>query len=53
MTPNDFFQNKTIWVTGGSGYLGTPITTALDAAGAKTICIELPAAQKNWFRKTA
>jgi NAD(P)-dependent dehydrogenase (short-subunit alcohol dehydrogenase family) len=42
MTPNDSFQNKTIWVTGGAGYLGTPITTALDAAGAKTICIELP-----------
>jgi NAD(P)-dependent dehydrogenase (short-subunit alcohol dehydrogenase family) len=42
MTPNHTFQNKTIWVTGGAGYLGTPITTALDAAGAKTICIELP-----------
>jgi NAD(P)-dependent dehydrogenase (short-subunit alcohol dehydrogenase family) len=36
------FQNKTIWVTGGAGYLGSPITAALDAAGAKTICIELP-----------
>ena len=42
MTPNDTFKNKTIWVTGGAGHLGTPITTSLDAAGAKTICIELP-----------
>jgi NAD(P)-dependent dehydrogenase (short-subunit alcohol dehydrogenase family) len=42
MYPNDTFQNKIIWVTGGAGYLGSPITAALDAAGAKTICIELP-----------
>jgi NAD(P)-dependent dehydrogenase (short-subunit alcohol dehydrogenase family) len=42
MTSSDTFKNKTIWVTGGAGYLGSPITAALDAAGAKTICIELP-----------
>src|SRR5688572_17328827 len=42
MNPNHSFENKTIWVTGGAGYLGSPITAALDAAGAKTICIELP-----------
>ena len=42
MIPNDSFKNKTIWVTGGAGYLGSPITRALDAAGARTICIELP-----------
>jgi NAD(P)-dependent dehydrogenase (short-subunit alcohol dehydrogenase family) len=42
MTPSDSFHNKTIWVTGGAGHLGSPITTSLDAAGAKTICIELP-----------
>src|SRR5687767_14490875 len=42
MAPTDSFQNKTIWVTGGAGYLGSPITAALDAAGAKTVCIELP-----------
>ncbi len=35
-------EQKTIWVTGGAGYLGSPITVALDAAGAKVICIELP-----------
>lgn len=32
---------KNIWVTGGAGYLGSPITTALDAAGAKVLCIDL------------
>lgn len=42
MTSLDPFQDKTIWVTGGAGYLGSPITAALDAAGARTICIELP-----------
>lgn len=42
MHPPDCFQDKTIWVTGGAGHLGTPITAALDAAGARTICIELP-----------
>ena len=42
MNSTDSFQGKTIWVTGGAGYLGSPITAALDAAGAKTICIELP-----------
>ena len=42
MLPTDSFQNKTIWVTGGAGYLGSPITAALDAAGAKTLCLELP-----------
>jgi NAD(P)-dependent dehydrogenase (short-subunit alcohol dehydrogenase family) len=36
------FENKTVWVTGGAGYLGSPITAALDGAGARTVCIELP-----------
>lgn len=42
MSAYESFQNKTIWVTGGAGHLGAPITAALDAAGAKTVCIELP-----------
>ncbi|QYM78587.1 SDR family oxidoreductase [Horticoccus luteus] len=33
---------KVVWVTGGAGYLGSPITCALDAAEAKVLCIELP-----------
>jgi NAD(P)-dependent dehydrogenase (short-subunit alcohol dehydrogenase family) len=35
------FSGKTIWITGGAGYLGTPITLALDAAGARVVCIDL------------
>src|SRR4051812_12486150 len=42
MSTPDPFANKTIWVTGGAGYLGSPTTSALDAAGAETVCIELP-----------
>lgn len=33
--------NKRIWITGGAGHLGAPITTALDQAGARTVCIDL------------
>jgi hypothetical protein len=40
-TAADAFHAKTIWVTGGAEHLGTSITAALDAAGAKTICLEL------------
>jgi NAD(P)-dependent dehydrogenase (short-subunit alcohol dehydrogenase family) len=36
------FAGKKIWVTGGAGYLGSPIVSALDAQGAATLCIELP-----------
>lgn len=42
MNSTTTFKNRTIWVIGGAGHLGSPITVALDAAGAKTICIELP-----------
>lgn len=31
-----------VWVTGGAGYLGSPIVAALDALGVKTICLDLP-----------
>lgn len=34
--------DKKIWVTGGAGYLGTPIILALDQAGARTLCLDLP-----------
>ena len=33
---------KLIWVTGGAGYLGTAITIALDAQGARVVCLDLP-----------
>jgi NAD(P)-dependent dehydrogenase (short-subunit alcohol dehydrogenase family) len=42
MNTSASLAGKLIWVTGGAGYLGSPITTALDAGGAKVICIELP-----------
>jgi NAD(P)-dependent dehydrogenase (short-subunit alcohol dehydrogenase family) len=32
---------KRIWVTGGAGHLGSPITIALDQAGARVLCIDL------------
>lgn len=34
--------HKTIWVTGGAGHLGTPITTQLDAHCGKVVCFDLP-----------
>ena len=39
MKTNDL-SGQTIWITGGAGYLGTPITEALDAAGARVVCID-------------
>jgi NAD(P)-dependent dehydrogenase (short-subunit alcohol dehydrogenase family) len=36
------FGDKLILVTGGAGHLGSPITVALDAAGARVICCDLP-----------
>ncbi len=34
-------EGKTIWVTGGAGYLGSAITAQLDAHCAKVICFDL------------
>ena len=35
-------EGKIIWVTGGAGHLGSPITAELDRAGAKVVCFDLP-----------
>lgn len=35
-------KNKTIWVTGGAGYLGSAITEELDNTGAHILCFDLP-----------
>jgi NAD(P)-dependent dehydrogenase (short-subunit alcohol dehydrogenase family) len=35
-------SDKIIWVTGGAGYLGTPVVATLDALGVKTVCLDLP-----------
>ena len=42
MKPWHSLEGKTIWVTGGAGYLGSAITTELDAQCAKVICFDLP-----------
>ncbi|MBL9199652.1 MAG: SDR family oxidoreductase [Opitutaceae bacterium] len=41
MRPWHSLAGKTIWITGGAGHLGAPITAALDAACAKVICLDL------------
>jgi NAD(P)-dependent dehydrogenase (short-subunit alcohol dehydrogenase family) len=35
-------EGKTVWVTGGAGHLGGPITAELDRCCAKVVCIDLP-----------
>lgn len=42
MKPWYSLEGKTIWVIGGAGHLGAPITAALDAQAAKVICFDLP-----------
>jgi NAD(P)-dependent dehydrogenase (short-subunit alcohol dehydrogenase family) len=41
MNPWYSLEGKTIWITGGAGYLGTPITEALDSLCKKTVLFEL------------
>ena len=41
MKPWYSLADKTIWVTGGAGYLGSAITEALDAEAAKVVCFDL------------
>ena len=40
MKPWHSLAGKRIWVTGGAGYLGAPITAQLDAEGAQVLCID-------------
>jgi NAD(P)-dependent dehydrogenase (short-subunit alcohol dehydrogenase family) len=42
MKPWHSLEGKTVWVTGGAGYLGSAITTELDSACAKVVCFDLP-----------
>jgi NAD(P)-dependent dehydrogenase (short-subunit alcohol dehydrogenase family) len=42
MKPWHSLEGKNIWVTGGAGYLGSAITTELDAQCAKVVCFDLP-----------
>jgi NAD(P)-dependent dehydrogenase (short-subunit alcohol dehydrogenase family) len=41
MNPWYSLEGKTIWITGGAGYLGSPITEALDSLCKKTVLFEL------------
>lgn len=43
-------EGKKIWITGGAGYLGTPIIQALDRAGAHSVCIDLDGRAKALVR---
>jgi len=42
MTSWHSLSDKTIWVTGGAGYLGSAITRELDRHAAKVLCFDLP-----------
>ena len=45
MKPENYLvpaRDKVIWVTGGAGYLGSPVVANLDALGVKTVCLDLP-----------
>jgi NAD(P)-dependent dehydrogenase (short-subunit alcohol dehydrogenase family) len=44
-------EGKRIWVTGGAGYLGSPITIELDRQGAEVLCIDLPGNAEALVRK--
>ncbi len=35
-------NTKTVWIFGGAGYLGAPISEALDRCCAKVVCFDLP-----------
>lgn len=42
---------KTIWVTGGAGYLGSAITAELDRECAKVLCFDLPGKAEAFVRE--
>jgi len=44
------FEGKTIWVTGGAGYLGSAVVAQLDAEGVKTLCFDLPGKAEAFVR---
>ena len=50
MNPWHSLEGKTIWVTGGAGYLGSAITAALDTQCAKVICFDLPGKAEAFVR---
>ncbi len=53
MNPALTLQGKTVWITGGAGYLGSVITRELDAQCTKVICIDLPGRAEALVREHA
>lgn len=51
MKPWYSLEGKSIWVTGGAGYLGSAVTEALDSAQAQTICIDLEGRAEQLVRE--
>lgn len=51
MKPWYSLEGKTIWVTGGAGYLGSAITTELDGICAKVLCFDLSARAEALVRE--
>ncbi len=50
MKPWYSLEGKTIWVTGGAGYLGSAITAELDRVCAKVLCFDLPGKAEAFVR---
>ncbi|WP_414660643.1 SDR family oxidoreductase [Horticoccus sp. 23ND18S-11] len=50
MKPWHSLEGKTIWVTGGAGYLGSAITAELDTQCAKVLCFDLPGKAEAFVR---
>ena len=53
MRPWHSLEGKTIWITGGAGYLGSVITRELDAECAKVVCFDLAGRAQALVREHA
>jgi NAD(P)-dependent dehydrogenase (short-subunit alcohol dehydrogenase family) len=51
MKPWYSLAGKTVWVTGGAGYLGSAITAELDQTCAKVLCFDLPGKAASYVRE--
>ena len=51
MNPWHSLAGKTIWVTGGAGYLGSAIIEELESLGVKALCLDLPGKAEAFVQK--
>ncbi|MBC7368557.1 MAG: SDR family oxidoreductase [Undibacterium sp.] len=51
MKPWHSLEGKTIWITGGAGYLGSVITRELDTQCAKVVCFDLAGRSEAFVRE--